>query len=80
MIRKTYRHAVCALALWASPVASDGVNNGSVIGHDGIYSGQAIGGANGISSPSVTAAPPPTGCSGTIDLSTGCIQPMLGGL
>lgn len=26
------------------------------------------------------AGPPPPTCDGTIDLSTGCVQPMLGGL
>lgn len=26
------------------------------------------------------SGPPPVGCTGTIDLSTGCVQPMLGGL
>lgn len=49
------------------------------------FTNPAIGpGSIGTIGPNVntsSASPPPVGCgTGTIDLSTGCVQPMLGGL
>ena len=64
--------AVLALALASAPVAAQTINQniGGGIGFtfDGGISGK--GGGSG---------PPPT-CNGTINLSSGCAMPMLGGL
>lgn len=67
------------LAFLASAALSDGINNPTATtGANGI-GGDIGGGINnlGVGGGSVT---PPGTCTGTIDLSTGCVQPMLGGL
>lgn len=66
---------VMLLAFLASAALSDGINNPTATtGANGI--GGDIGG--GINNLGVGGGSSGGGCSGTIDLSTGCAQPMLG--
>ena len=71
--------AVVALTAAASIVRAQ---NGLV---GGLGSGETAGGLGGavgfgIVAGTVGSAPAPPNCDGTIDLSTSCVQPMLGGL
>lgn len=62
--------------LFAVAARADGVAGG--VGNEGTSYG--VGQPSGISYKIGGGSAPPTTCTGTIDLSTGCAQPMLGGL
>lgn len=57
------------LLILAANAAADGINNPTA----------NVWNNDGINNPTIAAAPPGS-CDGTIDTSTGCVQPMLGGL
>ena len=71
-----FNRAVLILVLlgFAGYALADGINNPAVNGN-GVGFGEGINNL-GIGGGSVT----PIGCNGTINLSTGCAQPMLRGL
>ena len=80
-IRNSLIAVVVLLAgLWGVAVLgprAEGITSGTCIGgQEGICNaGAAIGGASGISSTHGSGA---AGCNGTIDISNGCAQPMIG--
>jgi hypothetical protein len=55
-----------ALAMVATTARTDGI------------SGSLIWQTDGISAALKASGPPPSSCDGSIDLSNGCVQPMLG--
>ena len=71
-----FNRAVLILVLlgFAGYALADGINNPAV-------NGNGVGFGEGINNLGAGGLPPPSGsCSGTIDLSTGCVAPMLGAL
>jgi len=58
------------LAALVTSALAEGINDGAAF----------LGGSDGVFNPLGHNSPPPSSCNGTIDLSTGCVQPMLGGL
>jgi hypothetical protein len=78
MIRKALSFIALALCLSGERVDSEGINSGAIIGQDGIHAGKSVGGASGILNKGGGASPP-SSCAGAIDLSQGCVLPMLGG-
>lgn len=69
------RALLLALLIASTQLRADGINNPASGG-----SGANVGFIEGVNNLGVGGSSGGGGCTGTIDLSTGCVLPMLGGL